>query len=93
VGLSELGMSPANTMAAAKEPVVHGSEETGKTASGVAALSERQRMLIEVIQTLDPALRHTLEIECRGTEPWNVSVIRERRDIQLKAGAKPEAKH
>lgn len=67
---------------------MNGDDEAKRFGSGMAELTERQRMLMAVIQSLDPDLRHTLEIECRGTEPWNVSVIKERRDIQLKGGTK-----
>jgi hypothetical protein len=69
------------------EADVHGrDEETARLGASMTALTERQRMLIALIQSLDPDLRHTVEIECRGTEPWSVSVIKERRDIQLKGG-------
>ncbi len=52
----------------------------------MSTLTTRQTSLIRLIQGLDPDLRHTLEIECRGTEPWKVAVVKEHRDVQLKSG-------
>jgi hypothetical protein len=43
----------------------------------------RQQALIHVIQSLDPAMRHTLQIECRGTEPWNISKVLEHLNIRI----------
>jgi hypothetical protein len=55
-----------------------------KDGSGKLRLSERQRALIDVIQGLDPDLRHTLTIICRGTEPWTVERVAEHMDIGLR---------
>lgn len=55
-------------------------------AGGALRLTERQQSLISVIQSLDPQQRHTLEIECRGTEPWTVSKVTEHLNIRLSQG-------
>lgn len=82
-----LGKGLAKSSSAAWSVTVNGSDNRGLAEKPGLKLTERQRMLIEVIQKLDSGLRHTIEIECRGTEPWNISVIKERRDIQLRGGA------
>ena len=46
--------------------------------------SERQLALIAAIQKLNPDRRHTLKIECRGTEPWKISSMVEHLDIDLR---------
>jgi hypothetical protein len=51
---------------------------------GRLRLTERQQALVEVIQGLDPDLRHTLTIICRGTEPWTVERVAEHMDIGLR---------
>ncbi len=35
-------------------------------------LTEKQELLIRYIQCLDKKKRHTLTINCRGTEPWSI---------------------
>jgi len=35
-------------------------------------LTERQELLMRYIQRLDKKKRHTLTINCRGTEPWSI---------------------
>jgi hypothetical protein len=47
-------------------------------------LSERQQALIDLIRGLDPDRRHTLTIECRGSEPWRVAEHVEHRDTELR---------
>ncbi len=47
-------------------------------------ISERQLALIAAIQDLNPDRRHTLKIECRGTEPWKISSMVEHLDIELR---------
>ncbi len=44
-------------------------------------LSPRQAELIRLIQSLDPAARHTIKILCRGTEPWEIQEVVEHRQI------------
>jgi hypothetical protein len=56
----------------------------GKKELKAVKLTERQRALMEVIQGLDPDLRHTLTIICRGTEPWTVERVAEHMDIGLR---------
>ena len=59
-------------------------EEEG---GGPVTLSDRQKSLIRIVQSLDPELRHTLQIECRGTEPWKLSKIQEHMDIKIAPAA------
>jgi hypothetical protein len=44
-------------------------------------LTERQRELIRVIQSLPPDSRHTLTVVLRGTEPWEVQTLVEHRKL------------
>lgn len=39
---------------------------------GMLMLTERQEELIRYIQALDKRGRHTLNIICRGNEPWEI---------------------
>ena len=50
----------------------------------VSPLTERQAALMALIQGLDPEVRHTLTVLCRGAEPWKVEKIVEHRDIELR---------
>jgi hypothetical protein len=50
----------------------------------MAPISERQLALIAAIQKLNPDARHTLKIECRGTEPWKISAMVEHLDVELR---------
>lgn len=52
-------------------------EEGGKRDS---KLTYRQKALMDVIRSLDPDQRHTLKIECRGTEPWKLDRVSEQLD-------------
>ena len=54
----------------------------------LAPLTDRQNALIRVIQALDPELRHTITLQCRGTEPWKLERVVEHRDIELRPAAK-----
>ena len=47
-------------------------------------LSPRLWALVEYLLALDPALRHTLVLECRGTDPWAIErhVARERIELR-----------
>jgi hypothetical protein len=50
-------------------------------------LSPRQEELIRAIQALPPDARHEVVVLCRGSEPWEIQRIVERRRIgELKAG-------
>ena len=44
-------------------------------------LTERQRELIRLIQSLPPESRHTVTVVLRGTEPWEVQTIVEHRKL------------
>lgn len=44
-------------------------------------LTSRQAELLRIIQSLDPAARHTLRIVCRGAEPWEIQEIVEHRTL------------
>ena len=44
-------------------------------------LTERQRELIKLIQSLSPDSRHTLTVVLRGTEPWEVQTLIEHRKL------------
>ena len=45
-------------------------------------LTYRQKALLDVIRSLDPDQRHTLKIECRGTEPWKLDRVSEQLDAE-----------
>ena len=47
----------------------------------LATLTERQRELIRLIQSLPADSRHTLTIVLRGTEPWEVQTLIEHRKL------------
>lgn len=47
----------------------------------LAPLTERQRELIKLIQSLPPDSRHTVTVVLRGTEPWEVQTIVEHRKL------------
>ena len=47
-------------------------------------LTERQRELMKLIQSLPPDSRHTLTIVLRGTDPWEVQTLIEHRKLDLK---------
>jgi hypothetical protein len=44
-------------------------------------LTDRQRELMRIIQTLPADSRHTLTVVFRGTEPWEVQTIVEHRKL------------
>ena len=44
-------------------------------------LTDRQRELIKLIQSLSPDSRHTLTVVLRGTEPWEVQTLVEHRKL------------
>jgi hypothetical protein len=44
-------------------------------------LTERQRELMKLIQSLPPDSRHTLTVVLRGTEPWEVQTLIEHRKL------------
>lgn len=44
-------------------------------------LTDRQRELIRLIQSLPPDSRHTVTLVLRGTEPWEVQTIIEHRKL------------
>jgi hypothetical protein len=44
-------------------------------------LTERQRELIRLIQSLPADSRHTLTVLLRGSEPWEVQTIIEHRKL------------
>jgi len=53
----------------------------------LAPLTDRQRELMRIIQTLPADSRHTLTVVFRGTEPWEVQTIIEHRKLgELKPG-------
>jgi len=47
----------------------------------LAPLTERQRELMRLIQSLPADSRHTLTVVLRGTEPWEVQTIVEHRKL------------
>lgn len=47
----------------------------------LAPLTDRQRELIRLIQSLPPDSRHTVTVVFRGTEPWEVQTIVEHRKL------------
>jgi len=47
----------------------------------LAPLTDRQRELMRIIQTLPADSRHTLTVVFRGTEPWEVQTIIEHRKL------------
>ena len=47
-------------------------------------LTDRQRGLLNLIQSLDPEFRYTITVTCRGAEPWKVEKVVEHRDIDLR---------
>jgi hypothetical protein len=47
----------------------------------LAPLTDRQRELIRIIQTLPAESRHTLTVVLRGTEPWEVQTLVEHRKL------------
>ena len=54
----------------------------------LAPLTDRQRELMRIIQTLPADSRHTLTVVFRGTEPWEVQTIIEHRKLgELKPGS------
>ena len=48
------------------------------------SMSPRMWALIRYILELDPELRHTLILNCRGPEPWEIETHVEKRKIELK---------
>jgi hypothetical protein len=44
-------------------------------------LTARQQELMRIIQALDPQVRHTLKVICRGNEPWEIQEIIEHRKL------------
>ena len=53
----------------------------------LAPMTDRQRELMRIIQTLPADSRHTLTVVFRGTEPWEVQTIIEHRKLgELKPG-------
>ena len=59
--------------------------EEGAQSDGtyLMTLSPRQAALMRAIRDLNPDLRHTLEIEFRGIEPWKVTSIKEHMSVDL----------
>lgn len=51
---------------------------------GLPLLSPRMKALVMYILGLDQALRHTLVLTCRGSEPWEIETHVERRKIELR---------
>ena len=47
----------------------------------LAPLTERQRELIRLIQSLPSDSRHTVTVVLRGSEPWEVQQIIEHRKL------------
>ncbi len=47
----------------------------------LAPLTERQRELLRLIQSLPSDSRHTLTVVLRGSEPWEVQTIIEHRKL------------
>jgi len=47
----------------------------------LAPLTERQRELMRLIQSLPAESRHTVTIVLRGSEPWEVQTIIEHRKL------------
>lgn len=47
----------------------------------LAPLTERQRELIRLIQSLPADSRHTVTLVLRGSEPWEVQTIIEHRKL------------
>lgn len=47
----------------------------------LAPLTDRQRELLRLIQSLAPDSRHTLTVVFRGTEPWEVQTLVEHRKL------------
>jgi hypothetical protein len=47
----------------------------------LAPLTERQRELMRLIQSLPPDSRHTVTVVLRGSEPWEVQTIVEHRKL------------
>jgi hypothetical protein len=47
----------------------------------LAPLTERQRELMRLIQSLPADSRHTLTVVLRGTEPWEVQTLIEHRKL------------
>jgi hypothetical protein len=47
----------------------------------LAPLTDRQRELLRLIQSLPPDSRHTLTVVFRGTEPWEVQTLVEHRKL------------
>jgi hypothetical protein len=47
----------------------------------LAPLTERQRELMRLIQSLPAESRHTLTIVLRGSEPWEVQTLIEHRKL------------
>jgi len=47
----------------------------------MAPLTERQKELIRLIQSLPADSRHTLTIVLRGSEPWEVQTLIEHRKL------------
>jgi hypothetical protein len=47
----------------------------------LAPLTDRQRELLRIIQTLPADSRHTLTVVLRGTEPWEVQTLVEHRKL------------
>jgi hypothetical protein len=47
----------------------------------LAPLTDRQRELMRIIQTLPADSRHTLTVVFRGTEPWEIQTIVEHRKL------------
>ena len=47
----------------------------------MAPLTDRQKELIRLIQSLPPDSRHTVTVVLRGSEPWEVQSIVEHRKL------------
>jgi hypothetical protein len=54
---------------------------TDGTDKPLGPLTERQRELMKLIQSLSPDSRHTLTVVLRGTEPWEVQTLVEHRKL------------
>ena len=53
-------------------------------------MTPRQQELIRLIQALSPDARHTIELICRGSEPWEIQEVIEHRRL---GEVKPKDSH
>jgi hypothetical protein len=50
---------------------------------GKQELTERQKALVEYIQSLDGQKRHVIKLVCRGPEPWEIEEHISKTKIEL----------